>query len=243
VAAEVLFGDGRSRNEIPEAEQPDADQVRWINARVRRRLGLDGPVRRPEDRPPVVDQLLTLLEITVLGFWRDQVVAHAAHPGRELDIAARRLVEAAHLVFWSQASGHPTPLEAMTRLLARRLDQTFRRADLTREVLDDVGDEEIGVARWLVFPDDWAAGGFRVTIGRVYSELLTGTETDSAASVQPAWAVVLGISPPFHSGQVRSAYRAKSKQFHPDTGGDHEEFIRLQSAYEQAQQYCTARGL
>lgn len=242
VAAEALHGEGRARNEIPEAEQPDAELVRRITASVRRRLGLDGPPTPPEDRPPGADRLLVLFEITVVGFWRAQAAVPDVHPGRELDIAAHRLAEAAHLLFWSHSSGHPTPLEALTRLLARRLDRTFRRADLTREVLDDEGDDEVRIARWLAFPDARPGGGFRETIGRLYAGLL-GTSEDWSAAELPAWAAVLGIAPPFNSEQVRSAYRAKSKEVHPDAGGDHAEFVRLNSAYEQAQQYCESRGL
>jgi hypothetical protein len=242
VAAEEVHGSRRARNAIPESEQPDADQVRLITASVRRRLGLDEALPPLGDQPPSAERLLTLFEITVVAFWRDQVAAHDAHLSRDIEIAARRLAEAAHVLFWSQASGHPTPLEALTRLLARRLDQAFRRADLTREVLDDEGDEERRLAFWLVFPDERPGGGFRETIGHLYAELLVTTD-DSTTSARPAWAVVLGIAPPYHSRQVRSAYRARSKEVHPDAGGDHAEFVRLQSAYEQAQRYFIARGL
>jgi hypothetical protein len=241
VAAEALHGAGRSRNEIPEAEQPDAEQVRRVTARVLDRLGLGGPAPPEEDRPPDADRLLALLEITVVGFWKDQVAVHDAHKGRDLDIAARRLVEAAHLLFWSHSSGHPTPLEALARLLARRLDRAFGRAELTREILDDEGDDELRIARWLAFPDERPGGGFRATIALLYWELLGATESGSA-SVLPAWAAVLGIAPPFDSRQVRAAYRARSKEVHPDAGGDHDEFVRLQSAYEAARRYCDSQG-
>jgi hypothetical protein len=130
----------------------------------------------------------------------------------------------------------------LTRLLARRLDQAFGRADLTREVLDDEGDDEVRIARWLVFPEDRPGGGFRETIGHLYWEVLGGSAPGSD-SAPPGWAAVLGIAPPFHSGQVRAAYRARSKEVHPDAGGDHAEFVRLQSAYEEARRYCAARGL
>src|SRR5205823_2425227 len=106
--------------------------------------------------------------ITVVGFWRDQVDTQSASLDRELEIAARRLVEAARLLFWSHSSGHPTPREAMAELLALRLDRAFHRADLTREVLDDEGDEEIRVAHWLIFPESLpGGGGFRDAISRL----------------------------------------------------------------------------
>jgi hypothetical protein len=242
VAAVALHGDRRPPNAIPESQQPDADQVRRITARVRRRLGLDGPPPPPEDRPPDTDRLLTLLEIAVVGFWRGQVVAHDGNLGRELDVAARRLVEAACALFWSHSSGHPTPLEALALLLTRRLDGAFRRSDLTREILDDEGDDEVRVARWLVYPDDLPGGGFRDAIAHQYPDLL-GTASARSTSATPAWAAVLGITPPFSTEQVRSVYRSRSKALHPDTGGSHAEFIRLRAAYEAAQRYCTSRGL
>jgi hypothetical protein len=242
LAAERLHGLGRSQNEIPESEQPDADEVRRITTLVRSRLGLESLPPQREDRPPSEEQLLTLFEITVVGFWKAQVELHGTHTSRDVGKAARRLVEAAQVLFWSQASGHPTPLEALTRLLARRLDHAFRRADLTREVLDDEGSEAYRIAFWLVFPDERPGGGFRETIERLYAELLGAPDGDSALGTPP-WAGVLKIVPPFHSRQVRAAYRARSKELHPDAGGGQAEFVRLQSAYEQAQRYCTARGV
>lgn len=243
VAAEALHGDRRPRNAIPRSRQPDADQVRGITARVRSRLGLDGPPPPPDDHPPGADALLTLLEITVVGFWRGQVVAQGGDAGRELDLAAGRLIEAARLLFWSHSRGHPTPQEALARLLAMRLDRTFRRSDLTREVLDDEGDDPVRLARLLVYPDDLpGAGGFREAIGHLYAEFLGATSARSE-SASTNWQAVLEIAPPFTSDRVRSAYRSRSKALHPDIGGSHAEFVRLQEAYEEAQRYCTSRGI
>jgi hypothetical protein len=224
-----------------ESEQIDADQVRRITALVRRRLGLDESPT-PGDRPPRAEELLTLFEITVVGFWRHQVALQSTHLRQDIESAARRLVEAARVMFWSQALGHPSPLEALSRVLGRRLDQSFHRADLTREVLADERDEECRIAFWLVFPDERPGGGFRETIGHLYAELL-GVTDHEPMSARPTWAAVLRITPPFHSSQVRTAYRDRSKEVHPDAGGDHGEFVRLQSAYVQAQQYCRARGV
>ncbi|WP_406697434.1 J domain-containing protein [Singulisphaera sp. Ch08] len=240
-AVEAVRGDLRTKNEIPEKHQPSADQVRRINARVRGRLGLDQPI--PHDEvPPSADQLLTLLEITVASFWRGQVATHVADLGRELQVAARRLAESARLLLWSHSSGHPTACEALALLLGRRLDRTFRRADVTREVLDDDGDDELRLARWLVYPDELpGGGGFRETIAHLY--LADEAVDSSRSSTIPAWALTLGVVPPFSSERVRFAYRARSKTVHPDAGGDHAEFVRLQAAYEDAQNYCTSRGL
>ncbi|SIO47174.1 hypothetical protein SAMN05444166_5026 [Singulisphaera sp. GP187] len=242
-AVEAIRGDLRTKNEIPEKQQPSADQVRRITARVRCRLGLDTPTP-PVEIPPTAEQLLTLLEITVASFWRGQVATHVADLGRELGIAARRLAEAARLLLWSHSSGHPTARDALAHLLARRLDHTFRRADVTRAVLDDDGDDELRLARWLVYPDELpGGGGFRDTIALLYLDRDAETADSSQSATTPAWALTLGVVPPFSSDRIRSAYRARSKTVHPDTGGDHAEFVRLQAAYEDAQRYCASRGL
>ncbi len=144
VAFEAIGRGSRPPNEIARSDQPDADDVRQITARVRRRLGLDPPSRRLDEIPPEPETLLTFFEITVVGFWRDQ--AAQSDPNMGLDASARRLADAARLVFWSSSSGHPRPDEALKRLLARRLDQSFRRADLSRAILDDDGDEDWRVA-------------------------------------------------------------------------------------------------
>ena len=240
VAAEALHGGRRSPDEAPDLEQPSAEQVRAITARVRERLELGPPAPTPEDQPPDAERLLVLFEIAVVGFWRRQVARQDGPLGRELDLAARRLAEAARLIFWSQSSGHPTPRDAMTNLLARRLDRAFQRADLTRAVLDDDGDDEPRLARWLVYPDELPGGGFRLTIGRLYRE---EPSADAPRSTSPPWAEVLGIAPPVHTEQVKNAYRLRSKSVHPDTGGNHAAFIRLQSAYEEAQRFCASNGV
>jgi hypothetical protein len=245
VAAQLL---GRERRgvEIPPTGQPTAEQVRSITAAVRRRLGLeletDADRQTTRDAPPALDDLLTFFEVTVVGFWRAQATADSGnHPGAGLDAAAGRLVEAAGLLFWSRPAGHPTPLEAMTRLLARRLDQAFRRADLTREVLDDDGDEPRRVARWLVYPDDVPGGrlrSFRDEIRHLYLALFQDA-TDGGD--EPGWAVVLGVAPPFTPDRVRAAYRARSRDTHPDAGGTEAGFVRLREAYEAAMAYCSWR--
>ena len=239
LAARALGRDAPSV-EVPRAEEPSADQVREITDRVRRRLGLD-KIRRPTPEvPPAPDELLTLFEVTVVGFWRDQAGADGTgHPGAGVDAAAGRLIDSARLLFWSRSAGHPEPLDAMIRLLARRLDGAFHRAELTREVLDDDGDDEWRVARWLVHPDALSGGriaGFREEVRSRYADLFDGTPSSAAG-----WAEVLEVSPPFDPEQVRAAYRARSHSAHPDTGGTDAEFVRLNEAYEEARAYFAAR--
>jgi hypothetical protein len=243
VAVEALRHGGRTGHLILESEPPSAEQVRWITRRVRVRLGLENPPAKVREHPPDVDALRTLFEVTIVGFWSGQVAGQGSDVGRELDVAAARLVKAAHLVFWSRAAGQPTPLQVMESLVARRLDRVFRRGDLTRAVLDDDGDDEFRLARWLVYPEILpTGGGVREAIEQLYADIL-GTAPRAENSGLPSWASVLGVAPPFTTEQVRKAYRARSKAVHPDLGGRPDEFVRLQAAYEAAQQFCTSKGV
>ena len=243
VAWEAIGRGSRPPNHVPEAEQPDAQEVWRITRRVRARLGVDPPSReRLEEVSPDPDALLTLFEVTVVGFWRDQAARSDAGPG--LDAAGRRLAEAARLVFWSPSSGHPKPSEAIARLVSRRVDQAFRRADVARAILDDDGDDDWRVARWLVLPDVHPLGqGFRDEVRFLYAELFEAEPGAGSGSGVPHWSVVLGIDPPFSASTVREAYRARSKLAHPDAGGTHVEFVRLRAAYEEARDYCRVMGI
>ena len=242
VASQAIGRGSRLPNDVHQSDQPDAEEVWRITSRVRRRLGLEPPPKRSEEHPPDPEALLTLFEVTVVGFWRDQ--AEQSDPVAGLDAAARRLAEAAKLVFWSPSSGHPTPSNAIARLVARRIDRTFRRADLTRAILDDDGDEDWRVARWLVLPDVFpSARGFRDEVRFLYAELFEGESIPTSGSGVPHWASVLGVDPPFSVAKVRDAYRSRSKSAHPDAGGTHVEFVRLQAAYEEARDYCRVMGI
>ena len=227
--------------DAPRREQPGADRVRDVTAKVHARLGLDSPAIRPED-PPDTEDLLTLFAVAVVGFWRGQAAEDSGGPpGAGLDAAAARVVEAAGLLFWSRAAGHPTPLEAMTELLARRLDQAFRRGDLTREVLDDDGDEPRRVARWLVWPETSAGSrvrGFRDELVALYEEVVGPQDLTGE---RPAWAERLGVAAPYTLENVRAAYLALSRDHHPDAGGTDADFVRLREAYEAARAYCSSR--
>ena len=235
---------GRGSRPPNEVDKLDAEQVRQINARVHRRMGLEPPLDRLiiAEVPPDPEALLTLFEVTVVGFWRAQ--AAQSDPGHGLDAAGRRLAEAARLVFWSRSGRHPLPppSEILARLLARRLDQTFHRSDLIRALLDDDGEDDWRVARWVVYPDVFPAGrGFRDEVRFLYPEDFEREPGDD--SNLPHWASVLGVEPPFHSAKVRDAYRARSKSAHPDLGGTHAAFLRLQAAYDEAREYCRVQGV
>lgn len=238
VAAEAVGRGAKPPNAIPHDEAPSAEVVREITLRVRRRLGKEKADRHGTYVRPSVEALLTFFEITVIGFWRSQAATDSGDaPGRSLDAAAGRLVEAASLLFWDVSSGLPAPDRAMTDLLARRIDAEFRQPDLTREILDDDSDDLWRVARWLAYPERLPTGrGFREEVQYLYREFLA-EESEAPAD----WAAILGLTPPYRVDQVRDAYRRLSKHAHPDAGGSPADFVRLNTAYESALAYVRLR--
>lgn len=54
----------------------------------------------------------------------------------------------------------------------------------------------------------------------------------------PACFDLLGLSFPCSVAEVKAAYRGLAKRAHPDRGGSHGEFLKLQAAYEQALHLC-----
>lgn len=237
LAAGLVGRGAKPPNEIPGPEQPSAERVRSITGRVRARLGLDRGARPEGREPPSAERLLSFFEVTVVGFWRAQAAIQAGDgPGAALDASAGRLVEAALLLFGDR--GMPTPDEAMIHLLARRIDQEFRRGELTRAILEDDGDEPWRVARWLAHPDALPSDRtFREEVRHRYPDHF-GEDRDGPTS----WAEVLGLAPPFSGERLREAYRARSRRLHPDAGGSHREFVRLNAAYEAARAYLRLEG-
>lgn len=234
-AARLIGRGDRGDLPIPTAEQPPPDAVRAMTALVRRRLGLAPPEPSPPERPPAADDLIVHFEVAVVGFWRAQADAGGDQPDRALDSAARRLVEAAGLTFWCRSAGHPTPTQALTDCLSRRVDRAFGRPDLLREILDDDGDEPDRLARWLVLPDRPTGGlsrGFRAEVRHRY-----GLGEPAEGEAGPPWAAVLGVSPPYTLETVRLAFRLRSRRAHPDLGGTAGEFRRLKAAYDAARAY------
>jgi hypothetical protein len=67
---------------------------------------------------------------------------------------------------------------------------------------------------------------------------------DSAAAgpPQPECLAILGLRPPLTLEDVRQAYMEKAKRAHPDRGGDPQEFIRLQRAFDEATDYVTFKA-
>ena len=238
VASEAIGRGARPPNDVPLHLGPGLDEVKAITESVRGRLGIKSSSIDREAHPPSPEALLTFFEITVIGFWRSQAAIDVGDSsGRSLDSAAHRIVEAARLLFWDRGRDSIDPDEAIVDLLARRIDSEFRLKALTREILDDDGDDPFRVARWLAFPEVRPGDrGFREEIRHLYAEMLS--EDDSPAG----WAEVLGLSVPFAMEDVRDAYRLLSKRSHPDTGGSHAAFVRLNAAYESARAYFRVHG-
>ena len=55
---------------------------------------------------------------------------------------------------------------------------------------------------------------------------------EDAAPTRREAASVLGVDPGADADAVRTAYRERIKETHPDTGGDEDEFKRVRDAYE-----------
>lgn len=57
----------------------------------------------------------------------------------------------------------------------------------------------------------------------------------------PRCILALDLTLPCTSADVLAAYRRKVKHLHPDVGGDHREFMRLQAYFEQAMALVSER--
>jgi hypothetical protein len=68
------------------------------------------------------------------------------------------------------------------------------------------------------------------------------SRSDASHSNRPAFAVTLGLLPPYSIEDVKRAYRDKVKDAHPDRGGDRAAFDRIQQAYEEAGEYLKFRS-
>jgi hypothetical protein len=59
----------------------------------------------------------------------------------------------------------------------------------------------------------------------------------SSDSQHPECLMILGLRPPLTLEDVKQAYMAKAMKAHPDRGGDPQEFIRLQKAFDDATEF------
>ena len=60
--------------------------------------------------------------------------------------------------------------------------------------------------------------------------------------VRPDFMVTLGLLPPYTLNDVKTAYRARAMESHPDRGGDAVDFVRIHEAYKQAMEYVQVIG-
>jgi len=68
------------------------------------------------------------------------------------------------------------------------------------------------------------------------------TSVSPTAPLQPDCLSVLGLRPPVTLEDVKQAYLLKAKTMHPDRGGEQEQFIRLQKAFEEANEFVKFKG-
>ena len=59
---------------------------------------------------------------------------------------------------------------------------------------------------------------------------------------RPAFMVTLGLLPPYTLSDVKSAFRVKALETHPDRGGAKADFMRIHKAYNQAMEYLQITG-
>jgi hypothetical protein len=58
-----------------------------------------------------------------------------------------------------------------------------------------------------------------------------------SAEERPEFMKLLGLLPPYCQEDIHKAYRDRAVIMHPDRGGSPQDFLQLQDAYQQAQQY------
>ncbi|MEM7029626.1 MAG: J domain-containing protein [Chloroflexota bacterium] len=71
-------------------------------------------------------------------------------------------------------------------------------------------------------------------IGDIEDPLFFATPYQDRLTAAPACFNKLNLNFPATTAQVKRAYRDLVKQVHPDQGGNHDDFLSLQAAYEQA---------
>jgi hypothetical protein len=59
---------------------------------------------------------------------------------------------------------------------------------------------------------------------------------------RPAFMVTLGLLPPYTLSDVKSAFRVKALETHPDRGGAQADFLKIHEAYNQAMEYVQFTG-
>jgi hypothetical protein len=58
-----------------------------------------------------------------------------------------------------------------------------------------------------------------------------------SSAQRPQCLIILGLMPPVTLEDVKQAYLVKARDAHPDRGGSPEEFVRVQQAFEEANEF------
>ena len=77
---------------------------------------------------------------------------------------------------------------------------------------------------------------------RTRNQTLPGSEPENAPGGAPRFLVTLGLDPGCTADDVKRAYRTLAMAAHPDTGGDHDLFITLGRARDEALAWVGARS-
>jgi hypothetical protein len=88
-----------------------------------------------------------------------------------------------------------------------------------------------------------AGPGARKTIPRAAAAFLEALRLGTAnPSWHPPWCDTLGLTLPCGIDDVKAAYRRLAKAAHPDTGGNADDFMAIESAYREALAYHDRSG-
>jgi hypothetical protein len=78
----------------------------------------------------------------------------------------------------------------------------------------------------------WCVGYVCVTSGWSKQAERPSKRSAAGAASPTWWAGVLGVEATATDVEVKSAFRARARETHPDMGGSNEEFIKVYSAWE-----------
>src|SRR5262245_42409254 len=124
---------------------------------------------------------------------------------------------------WKPSSSNRKRRPRRRRLASRKSRRNCKKSTSRRLALNARGEFETGQQRG--------------TIGSMSVPTKNGVASD-----RPAFAVTLGLLPPYTMDDVKRAYRDKVKDAHPDRGGSREIFDRIQRAFEEAGEYLKFRS-
>ncbi len=63
------------------------------------------------------------------------------------------------------------------------------------------------------------------------------SQPSPSSALRPQCLVILGLMPPVTLEDVKQAYLVKAREAHPDRGGSPEDFVRVQQAFEEANEF------